>query len=254
MYKQSIVNQQSTKGVPTWSSSGHSICKDQRPKDEDSARLASILLGELCTNNTKYAYTIPGERLLWYTTSAIPTIFSVVQYVIVKAGKECCRRYNGTRGGVEKATIHHKAQPSAVLWLSRPLSKYHYITYSTTFPALTNLLWSMWGRQRCRPLPPKASDLICLGRHLLQERYMQGKGASCCCQKSLFYFGRGRSLLRQSNSRSQHAPCCCRRSRLCFGRGMRSLRQRNLAISMDCLENSSPDTAELCLPAKKDHD
>ena len=48
-YTQSIVNQQSTTALLSQSSSDHSKCKDHRPKDVDPARLASTLLGELCT-------------------------------------------------------------------------------------------------------------------------------------------------------------------------------------------------------------
>ena len=94
----------------------------------------------------------------------------LLYYVIVKAGKKCCRQYCGSQG---------------------PSLSTHYTAYKTTFPSLTNLLWSTWARQRRRLFPPKASDLFCRGRRSLPQRILQGKGAPRCCRKSLLYFGQG---------------------------------------------------------------
>ena len=51
----------------------------------------------------------------WYPPAkhvlTIDHYFSIksIQYIIVKAWKECCIRYNGTRGKVKRPTVQHEA-------------------------------------------------------------------------------------------------------------------------------------------------
>lgn len=72
----------STTAVPPWSFSGPSMYEDQRPKDVDSASLPLTFLGELCIILLIVYVQCRMKIFLWFATSAIPMMFSVVQYVI----------------------------------------------------------------------------------------------------------------------------------------------------------------------------
>ena len=121
-----------------------------------------------------------GRHLKWYGyrrnialtfhVDRTRTFFQCLLYVIVKAGKECCRQYNGTRGRVKRARQRHRLMSPKALHLfcrgrtcyNKGIREAKALTVAAKSPCFISVeamfvTIEEFAKQRRRPLPSKVS-------------------------------------------------------------------------------------------------